>query len=64
MNIGKKLFGGIMVVITNIQNDKFDSSEYSNFCIDTERYCDKYNIPIKILTEDKPTSKIFVSKCI
>ena len=43
-----------MVVITNIQNDKFDSSEYSNFCIDSwKRYCDKWNIPIKILTEDK-----------
>ena len=43
-----------MVVITNIQNDKFDSSEYSNFCIDTwKRYCNKWNIPLKILTEDK-----------
>ena len=43
-----------MVVITNIQNDKFDSSGYSNFCIDSwKRYCDKWNIPIKILTEDK-----------
>ncbi len=43
-----------MVVITNIQNDKFRSSEYSNFCIDSwKRYCDKWNIPIKILTEDK-----------
>ena len=29
-----------MVVITNIQNDKFDSSEYSKFCIDTwKTYC-------------------------
>ena len=43
-----------MVVITNIQNDKFDSSGDSNFCIDSwKRDCDKWNIPIKILTEDK-----------
>ena len=43
-----------MVVITNIQKDGFDSSGYSNFCIDTwKRYCNKWNIPLKILTEDK-----------
>ena len=43
-----------MVVITNIQNDKFDSSGYSKFCIDTwKTYCGKWGIPLKILTEDK-----------
>ena len=43
-----------MVVITNIQKDEFDSSGYSNFCIDSwKRYCNKWNIPLKILTEDK-----------
>ena len=43
-----------MVVITNIQNDKFDSSEYSKFCIDTwKTYCGNLGIPLKILTEDK-----------
>ena len=43
-----------MVVITNIQNDNFDSSEYSKFCIDTwKTYCGNLGIPLKILTEDK-----------
>ena len=55
-----------MIVITNIErtngwptnegypNNKFDSSGYSKFCIDTwKTYCDNLGIPLKILTEDK-----------
>ena len=44
-----------MVVITNIQNDKFDSSGYSKFCIDAWKniLCVRETYHLKILTEDK-----------
>jgi len=43
-----------MVVITNIERGKFVTENYSKFCIGSwEQYCKRWDIPLKVITEDK-----------